>query len=296
MDVVIGGKLVPGDLLVSGVIRSDMAPVPMTLDVTLRQDSKFTVNKGDRVVAGRDGLTYQVVQVSDNNDITAVQGHRAYGTTSFIAFLDSCAAVAVPRATAVVKNAATLGEIYRSCGATIPVDSDFTVSRFASFIGDVPSFRIAQVLQEEGGAVFWAAGKLKFIRLPDLFKQTPTKKLLTDSTEDLSNEFLEQHEIPFFYSTDDTGAIIFGNRDQTRTARYVPRQDQRTLTNMTRVLVLKKKFKSPYAPAINAGSVILVVDTPYAVVTAAHVYETGTDGSGSNAYSKFRLAVLGAQS
>jgi hypothetical protein len=86
--------------------------------------------------------------------------------------------------------------------------------------------------------------------------------------------------------------VIQGTPDKTRVAQYMPRQDVRTLTNMTRVLVMKKEFKSPYAPDLNAGQIFNIVDTPYAVVTAAHVSETGTDGSGTNAYSKFWLGAL----
>jgi hypothetical protein len=292
VDIIIGGKLVRGDLIVSAVIRSTLEPIPLTLECTLRVDDSTAVAEGDSVVAGRDNAEFQVIKTHDNNNISAAQGSRAYATTSFIAVLKTCAGVSFQRKTAVVMSSTSLGAIYRACGAAVQVDADFTISQFACFIGKVPSFAIAQVLQEEGGAVYWTGQKLKFSRLDDLMKQAPVKKLVTDTTTDLQSSFLQRHEVPFFYSTDDGGNFTYGNRTTTRAAFYMPRQDARTLTNMTKVLIMRKQFKSPYAPALNAGHVITVVDTPYAIVTAAHVYQTGSDGSGTNAYSKLWLGSL----
>ena len=292
MDISIGGKLVRGDLIVSAVIRSTLEPIPLTLECTLRVDDSTAVKEGDTVIAGRDNVEFQVIKTHDNNNVSAVQGTRPYATSSFIAAIKTCAGVCFQRQTAVIMSSTSLSAIYRACGAGVQVNADFAIDRFACYTGSVPSFAIAQVLHEEGGVVFWTGQQLKFIRLDDLMKQTPVKKLVTDTTTDLQSSFLQRHEVPFFYSTDDTGNFAFGNRTKTRAAFYMPRQDARTLANMTKVLIMRKQFKSPYAPAINAGQVITVVDTPFAIVTAAHVYQTGTDGSGANAYSKLWLGSL----
>lgn len=292
MDIIIGGKLVRGDLIVSAVIRTTLEPVPVTLECTLRVDDTTAVKEGDTVVAGRDNIAFQVIKTHDNNNVSAVQGARPYATSSFIAAIKVCAGVCFQRQTAVIMSSTSLSAIYRACGAGVQVNADFAIDRFACYAGSVPTFAIAQVLQEEGGVVFWAGQQLKFIRLDDLMKQTSVKKLVTDTTTDLQSNFLQRHEVPFFYSTDDSGNFAYGNRAKTRAAFYTPRQDTRTLANMTKVLIMRKEFKSPYAPVINAGQVITVVDTPFAVVTAAHVYQTGSDGSAANAYSKFWLGSL----
>ena len=292
MDIVIGGNLVRGDLIVSAVIRSTLEPIPLTLECTLRVDSTTTLSEGDSVVAGRDNVEFQVIKTHDHNNVSAAQGSRSYATFSFIAVIKACAGVCFQRKTAVIMSSTSLNGIYRACGSSVQVNADFTINQFACYTGNVPSFAVAQVLQEEGGVVFWSGQQLQFIRLDDLMKQAPVKKLITDTTTDLQSAFLERHEVPFFYSTDNSGNFAYGNRTKTRAAFYMPRQDARTLANMTKVLIMRKQFKSPYAPAINAGQVITVVDTPYAVVTAAHAYQTGTDGSGANAYSKFWLGSL----
>ncbi|WP_144409764.1 hypothetical protein [Cupriavidus basilensis] len=296
MNLSIGSpsKLLNGDQIVSLVLRTDAAPVPVTLEGTIRLDERFLpgIQEDQIVYAGRDQLAFRIVANSLDKDVTAVQGSQPYGQISFIALLDACHKVSFRRKTAVIKSRATLGEIYRACGATVQIDSDFTVDRFASYVGDVPTFRIAQALQEEGGAVFWNGKRLQFIRLPDLLKKKPVAQLPADTLEDISSGFMERHEVPFFYSIDPGGGFVFGNRNKARAAQYIPRQDTRVLTNMTRVLVQRKTLKSPYAPAINAGDLILVENTPYPVVTAAHVYQSGTDGSAANTYSKFWLGSV----
>ncbi|MDQ7982228.1 hypothetical protein QYH69_33945 [Paraburkholderia sp. SARCC-3016] len=258
----------------------------------MRVDASTAVSEGDSVIAGRDNVEFQVIKTHDNNNVSAVQGTRPYATTSFIAAIKACAGVSFQRKTAVIMTSTSLGAVYRACGASVQVNADFTIDQFACYVGNVPSIPIAQVLQEEGGVVCWTGQQLKFLRLDDLMKQTSVKRVDEDRTVDLQSSFLQRHEIPFFYSTDDSGNFAYGNRTKTRAAFYMPRQDARTLANMTKVLIMRKQLKSPYAPAINAGQVITVVDTPFAIVTAAHVYQTGSDGSGANAYSKFWLGGL----
>lgn len=289
------GKTLRGDIVVSAVVRSDLSPIPRTLEATVRLDDdvKPFLVEGKRVIAGHGDAEFRIVKVETANDAQSVQGGRAGGNIAISALLDPCHAISFRRQKAVIKESASMGAIYRSCGATVSVESDFTIPRFSCLAGEVPSIMVARVLQEEGGALLWVGGaKLRFVRLPDLFKQTPADRVSGDSARDIESGFLERHEVPSFYSIGPDGGFVFGNREKTRTLHYRPRADVRTLRNMTRVLVMRKTLRGQYAGQIGAGAVIEVDGKAFVVVTAAHVHESGTDGEGADGYSKYWLGSL----
>lgn len=289
------GKALRGDMVVSAVLRSDLTPIPMTLEATLRLDDELRpfVREGEVIEAGTYDTPFRIVKTTDDAQSVGVQGERAAGTISLVGLMNACHMVAFRRQTAIIKEGATVGGIYRACGARVGIESDFPVPRYACLAGDVPSIGIARVLQEEGGALVFAGGdRLRFVRLPDLFSQKPVDRVMGDTTEDLTSGFLERHEVPSFYSLNAAGGFVFGNRNKVRAMNYWPRSDARMLRNMTRVLVQKKTLRSQFAGNIKAGDVVTVDDVPYAVVTAAHVHESGTDGAASSSYSKLWLGAL----
>lgn len=291
------GERIRGDLIVSSVVRTDLVPVPVTLECTVRWDAKLEpfLREGQIVRAGLDEPELRIIWASpDKGTLGMEQGSRPLGTISFVALLDACADIAFRRSKAVIKEGSTLGAIYRACGAKVTIESDFTVKRFSCFVGGVPSYQIAQALQEEAGALVWqhSAKKLKFVRLPDLLKSKPVESLGADSIERVKSGFLERHEVPWFYSTDQSGTVIFGNRQKTRVAKFTPLKNSLTLNNMTRALVHAGTFTGRLDMQINAGDVFDVGGTPLVVVTAVHAFESGTDGKGQEQYSRFWLHSL----
>ncbi len=289
------GTPIRGDLVFSAVLRSDLTPVPMTLEASLRLDDDLLplVSEGRVIEAGSHGVKFRIVKTVEDGQSTGVQGDRPAGTVNITALMNACHTVAFRRQSAIIKEGTTIGGIYRSCGSQVSIDSDFPIPRFACLAGEVPSIGVARVLQEEGGALVYSGGdRLRFVRLPDLFTQKPVDRVAVDNTEDLTSGFLERHEVPAFYSVSPSGGVVFGNRTKTRDLRYWPRSDARTLRNMTRVIVQKKTLRNQFAGHIKAGDVIAVADVPYVVVTAAHVHESGTDDGAANSYSKLWLGSL----
>ena len=293
------GELIRGDLIVSAVIRTDLVPVPVTLECTIRYDSELEplLREGQIVRAGLDEPELRIIWSSpDRGTFGVEQGDRPIGTISFVALLDACADVSFRRSKAIIKEGSTLGAIYRACGAKVVIESDFTVKRFSCFVGGVPSYQIASALQEEAGALVWlhSAKKLKFVRLPDLFKEDPIETLGPDSIERVKSGFMERHEVPWFYSTGADGGLIYGNRQKARAAFFTPLKNQITLSNMTRALIHAGTFVGRLNLQMNAGDVVQVGEKSLVVVTAAHVFESGTDGKGQEQYSRFWLHSLEA--
>lgn len=290
------GNQIRGDLIKSATLRTDLAPIPMTLEAEIRsgddgldkmlaQGQLLSLSSGDalRIVKS--------VRVADR----ASQGTREMGGFRITALLDACQGAAYVRSRAIIKENEALSVIYRAAGATVKaVDADFPVPRFYCPVGETPTFHIARVLQEEGGVVRWKAGKLQFMRLPDLFKQAATMTLPDNASDDVESGFMERHEIPWFLSLDAAGAVVYGNRDKPRAARFIPFKDAQRLRNMTRCLVQRKIVRINFNTSVNAGDLFAFTGgLKLAVITAAHAFGTGTDSGGSSdTYSRLWLGAV----
>jgi len=289
------GSQVRGDLIASATLRSDLAPVPMTLeaDINVGDASIERQLVQDQIITAGSGDKFRIVKAvkAQSKD---VQGERLRAVMRVTALLDSCHAVAFVRSRAIIREQASLAAIYRATGATIrAIGADFPVPRFYCPVGDTPSFHIARVLQEEGGVVRWKDGRLTFIRLPDLFKQVPITTLPHNASDEVESGFLERHELPFFYSLDASAGFVFGNRDKPRIARFAPFQNEQRLRNMSRCLLRAKVVKVPFDMTIGAGELVQFSDgSKLAVITAAHVWAATSGAGPGKSYTRLWLGAL----
>jgi len=287
------GKNLRGDLIKLAVLRNDLAPIPATLHAIIRIDDGLQklLTEGKIVAANGDKFYIVKAKVANNRQS---QGAKEQKSVEIMAFLDNVHTAGFVRKTAIVKEKITLSEIYRATGATLKtIDSDFAINRFYCYSGSYPTALIAQALQEQGGVVRWKNGKLSFVRLQDLFKQKPIMSLPDNAMSNTNSGFLERHEIPTFYSTDDSGQMIYGNQDKTRKMQFVPHKNLQQLQNMGRCLVHRKKAQIAYDLRIAGGDLIDIQGAkPLAIVTACHVFESGSDGTGSEQYSQLYLSSL----
>lgn len=293
------GEQIRGDFIKSAALRSDLSPVPVTLEAEIRSDDGIEkyLEEGQIITVGGASAQYgDAMRIIKSTKVInrAVQGEREMTGIQITAILDACHAVAFVRDRAIIKENETLTSIYRATGATLKsIDADFPVPRFYCFAGDTPSFHIARLLQEEGGVVRWKGGRLRFFRLPDLFRQKVTMNLPNNASDDISSGFLERHEVPAFFSLSDSGAFVFGNLNKPRNARFAPHKNEQRLRNMTRCLVQRKVTKINLAGQLAAGDLINFIDgEPLCIITVAHVFESGTDGGGNNQYSRIWLGSL----
>lgn len=290
------GSQLRGDLIKSAVLRSDLAPVPITLEADIRAgdeslDKALAVGQLLSISSGDALRIVKSVRVTGR----AAQGTREMAAYRITALLDCCQSLAYVRSRAIIKEGAALSVIYRAAGATIKaVDADFPVPRFYCLVGQTPTFQIARVLQEEGGAVRWKGGKLQFLRLPDLFKQDALRTLPDNASDEVDSGFMERHQVPWFFSVAADGAMLLGNRDKPRVARFAPLSNAQRLRNMTRCLVHRKTLRVNYDGRIGAGDLIAFAGgARLTVITAAHVFSSGTDDGGAgDTYSRLWLGAL----
>lgn len=269
-----GGKdQIPGDLIGRWVLRSDLAPVPRTVELTVQSKEGMAerLRVGASIWTGRELLEYEIVNAKQTKIGGIVQDKDQVGAIVVTALLKQCVGITYLRVRAVVLEATTLGEIYRACGATAAIADDFQIDRFSCLKGQVPSFWVAQALQEESSALVFRDNRLSVARLRDLLKQEPVDRIgQSDSTDTSESEFVERHSIPSFFSVGDDGAVVMGDMDVARGVRFLPRTPERVLRNATKVLVTRRIIDSDLAQQIGAGDVLDINGTRMVVVTAAH--------------------------
>ena len=271
-----GADMLPTDVVLKWVGRSDLTPIPRSLEFTVKliDGVQDKLKVGTSVWAGRENLRYEIVKTDRAQPIGQVQGKNQQQAMKVTALLERCASVARPLNSAVVLTNTTLGAIYRSCGAFMPVASDFAVPRFTCFKGREPSYPLAQALQEEGAALVLRGGKIMAMRLTDMAKQAPVADIgQVDSSAKIESEFLQLQDIPSFYSVDDNAAMVMGQMGQARRLSFMARADQRQLRNASCVLVRSKTVDSTICQQIQAGDVLRVGGDNLVVITAAHAFE-----------------------
>lgn len=287
-------KPIRGDFIRRAVMRSDLVPVPLTLEADIRIDAE----SGPFFAAGRSIHTYSndELEIVKSEVVPSgrVQGEMEAAYVCIIAILKPVKDVSFIKSNAIIKRGATLAQIYRAAGATLRgIEGDFSVSRYTCLVGEVPSYHISRALQEAGGVVRWRNGRLAFKSLASLFDQKPVDVVPAGNSETLDSGFRERHEIPAFYSLDANGAFVFGNRAKTRAVRFQQGASATTLRNMTSCLVVDRVSRFKYAPVIAAGDAIEVQGAGVRVVmTAATVFEAGVDGEAPQQYTKLWLGRL----
>ena len=290
------GEQIRGDLLTSAVLRSDLSPVPVTLEADIRagdeiMDGLLAEGKTITDAYGSELQIVKSVRVSNRE----VQGPRERTGFRITALLAACAPIAYVRSRAIIKENCTLAAVYRAAGATIgSVENDFPVKRFCCPIGETPSFHIARVLQEAGGIVRWKGSRLQFIGLTNLFSQKSVRTVPSNAAENVQTGFLERHQVPWFFSLNESAGFVFGNREKARSVRFSPFKSALELHNMTRCLVQAKIARLDFDVRIRAGDIIEdEAARKYAIITAAHVYRSGEGQGGTpEAFSKLWLGVL----
>lgn len=279
-----GGDLLPSDIMLNWTGRSDLVPVPRSLEFTCKiiDGVQQKLVKGVSVWAGRENLAYEVVKVDRAPALGQIQGKDQQQAMKVTALLKSCAGIARAVSSAVVSYGNTFGGLYRACGAYTDVANDFVVPRFACFRGRTPSYALAQVLQEEGAALVLRGKAIHAMRLTDMSKQAPIDDLgAVDSSAKISSEFLELQDVPSYYTLDDAGAVVTGQMGQNRCIAYMPRGDVRQLRNASSVIIRSRTIDSAICQHVNAGDVLRVAGENLVVITAAHSFDNSDDGQQS---------------
>lgn len=286
-----GDQRIRGDFIRRAVLRSDLVPIPLTLEADIRVDTDTVAEFAEgRSITTYGGDELEIIK-SEHIQQARMQGESMAGYVRLVATLKPVTPVAFIKERAVIKHNATLSDIYRACGATLRgIEGDFAVPRFTCLAGEAHTYHIARALQEAGGVVRWRDGKLAFIALGSLFDQEPVEEIVDSASDDVQSGFLERHDIPTFYSVDADGEFVYGNRGKARTARYQPGANAISLRNMTGCLVLTKTTRLKYTQEIAAGDLIGVIGgKPLVAMTVASLFAPSADGGENEQFTRVWL-------
>lgn len=289
------GTPLPGDFVLRAVQRFDLAPVPSTLELTLRVDASGleTFRNGSIILAGSSLDRYEVVK-TDRAVSSWVQGDNGSALVlELTAMLASARPLALPLTRAVVQSSSTFAQVYRGSGAAAPVGADVPAWRFTCLAGQFPTVGIAQLMREEGAVPVWRRERrLDFVRLPDLFTQDPLDAVEDDPTRFVESRFLEQHELVRGLATGPDGGVVVGSSNPPREVLFLPRAPARVLENLGRCLVRRRELPSAFNGGVRAGDRIDVGDVPHVVLTAAHVWDAGASGAPAEQVTRLWLGQL----
>ncbi|MEY2875796.1 MAG: hypothetical protein RLZZ373_3167 [Pseudomonadota bacterium] len=278
-----------GDVVVRTIHRSDLIPIPSTIEVVVRDVAETAAFvEGAKFKAGLMKQEFLIVKVGYGAQSGIVQGSRTGDTKAFIGLLASCASLAVPRQRAVVAYESDLLGVMRACGASASITGSVHVGAFACLIGQTPTFSIAQALREAGAAlVVGDTGLLEFKRLQDLQRSKPARQMLQDSAEIFESSLVEKSAVPWAFTVAPDGALLHGRRESGRVASYMPWKSPTVLANASMAVITRRILSSIYAPDLRAGQVITMDGDPMLIVTAAHTMAIG--GGGPEQESTTRL-------
>ena len=286
------GTQIPSDLVVSYCLRSDLAPVPLALELDIRVFSEIeSLTRQGRAITLMSGEEMQIVK-REKISLGTVRNDRMEQGVRLTALLKACLPIAFTRRQAIIKEDATLAGIYRAAGASVrAVAADFPVPRFTCLAGETPSYQIRQVLQEEAGVVRWKNGKLEFFRYRDLFRQTPKSFISLTGSFDTQSGLLERHTIPAHFSIRDDGLVVFGNRDKDRSVAFSPVKTIQTLNNMGESLINRAPVTVGFDIRLAAGDLFSTsMGEPMVAITVVHTYNA-TEGQQSET-SRLFLGTL----
>ncbi|NDY89701.1 hypothetical protein [Ideonella livida] len=288
------GTFLPGDMVLSVVQRFDLAPMPSTVEATLRLDeSTEPIGKdGAKLRCGAGMDLYRVVKAEDCASVPIAQGREPVKARRVTAVLDGLQALMWAQQRAVVKEGAGMVECYRSCGAAVRMGSDVPTHRLFVPRGHIPTFALAELMAEEFAAPVWMDGRLSFSRLTDLMSQSPVHRLEVDAAEGRSSGWMEHLEAVTAMSCRADGQVFGASSTLARPAAFLPRTPQRILNNWGRWLAVRRCLPTQFAASVRAGHVIELAGVRHLVVTAAHSLTAGADGGKSEQTSMLWLGQV----
>lgn len=265
MIIYINGQQLSRQALGRAVLRSDSAPIPITLEAVVR----WKVAVGDTVsVLGAEMTVEQVEAVSGQE-----QGGVEMSSTRLFAVLSGVRALAHPAKRCVNEETSNLSQCLAASGCRARITGDFPVDRFTVLRGQHPSFMTAMALQDAGAILRWKKG-LEAVRIDEGMRRAPVAVLPDTAVLEEDAAIESEADVPLFFTlsantsaatpVDGEGRIAYAHR---RTAST----DQ--LLRLSTILRRAGTLRIAQDTRIAAGDVVDLMGDRLMVITAAHVLD-----------------------
>lgn len=281
-----------GSDLLSAILRHDLVPIPVSLEITCRAtDELVQLLAVGKVLTLANGIHLTIIKSQHFANHIIKDGKRT-GSIAVIAVLQGCEILVNVANKAVIHENVSFGEIYRSLGAKLKIHGDIKVNGFTCLNGQLPTARIALSLQKEGAVVCYdlKSQSIHIKRLQDLFQGNAV-------LYDPSNvQWLNSTQSDTLYNTNylslDNASSVVGQVNTGKNIDYIPRTDNRELQNLRRILITKGVIIRAIDERLSAGSLLSIDEQKYVVLTHAIRFDTGSMGGGAVMASKAWIAQI----
>lgn len=284
------GSHIGGGNLISAIYRTDMVPVPVSLELVVKTDERLRELLAiDRLLLTPKGISLVIVKSQVINEQSIKAGRRIVAI-HIIAVLAGCAPLLGVTKKAVSLKNTSFNEVYRALGAKVHIKRDIKLANFTCLKGQLPTTPIAMALQKEAAVICFKDG-LSVIRLSDLMDG---EALIYDKSavQWIDSPNAVRHGNINYLSIDDNGSDILGTAKSERSIQYYPRADTRELQNLRRILITKAQITRQMDDRLDAGRLINVDDKRLVVLTGAHRYDSGALGGPAVMATKAWLAQV----
>lgn len=282
------------DQLVTAILRTDCAPVPVTLEFQVRMDDELLEQLKEKSVihVTDDDIPLKIIYAIID-DTSIIKDDKQVKIGSFIAILDGCENMINPSTKPIYLQNTSIGAALKACGVKTPVSEDVPLLKFFVPLGEIPTFMIARALVEEAAIMFIDEnGKIAIRRLSNATIANAKLKIDASSVKWISSETKVRAEVPTYLTVNKDGSTVEGEIKRGTTAKYVPLLDPRRLKNISTALVTKGITQRAFSPDIASGDVLEIADAKYVVLTGAHRFDTGATGGPTVSASKFWIAQV----
>ena len=285
------GSQIGGGNLISAIYRTDLVPVPVTLELVVKADDRLRdLLTIDRKMTMPKGVPLVIVKSQVINE-QAIKAGRRVTAIHVIAVIAGCEALLGVTNKAVHLENTNFNEVYRALGAKVRIKRDIKLASFTCLKGQLPTVTIALALQREAAVVCSTDSGLSVIRLNEIVSEDA---ILFDKSavQWIDNPNAIKHGNVNYLSIDDNGSDILGTAKAERSIQYYPRADTRELQNLRRILITKATITRQLDERLDAGKTISVDGQSLITLTGVHTYESGAVGGRSVAATKAWLAQV----
>lgn len=283
--VVADNKIIPMSHLMTATLRTDLVPVPVTLEFTVsEQDNYFSrLALGSKIFVADYSFEFEIVKHMPVQTQTVKDG-KLIGALACIAIPSAFLAMIAPTRKALCLENTSFKAVLRAIGIKFPVGTDAPLEKFIMLVGSLPSERLAVYLQQEALVMVLKKGKVHFCKVDSFLKNDAVTVIDNSAIMWVDNKHSENLEVSTFVSVD-IGDSSQVNETPTMN-RYVeqrPNLNARQLRNLERVLICRGTVIRPYDERLYAGETILIQNKKYTILTSANHTQTGIfDGNFAN--------------
>lgn len=289
------GVVLPFNVLVSAVLRSDSVPIPLSLEfqVLLNTEIEPQLAEGEIVSIGENYIEMKIIKANIQRTGIVRDGKRVV-IGAFIAILNGCEQLIKPLAKAIAIENTSIGTALKASGTKLAIAEDVPLMRYFCPFGQTPTYEIARKCAEEAAVINSDNnGKIVVRRLSTLMQSAePKLKLDATSVSWKNNSTGLLHELPSYITINKDGKTVEGEIEAGKVASYYPNLDGRRLKNLSTALVCKGTIQRALSTEIMAGDLIEVDSTRYYVLTAAHRVDTGALGGAKVTATKLWIAQV----